>query len=258
MHIAYLDTSFEDIRYFEYVLQDVSEINKITSFSDWKKLLKFLSENKVDFVYCEVKSEYETEYCLIDEINKICPDTRIVYVADTPEYAVEAFEKGAFGYVLKPCIKEKLLIPIDRVLKKSSLVEIKTFGTFDIFVDNKVVLFSNKKAKEMLALMVDYCGKNLNMEQIVDILWEERPFDNNTKTLYRIALKDLRDTLKKHNCYHILKESRGQRSLDITKVRCDYYDYLKNPDGYEGFYGEYMSNYSWGEYTLAKITGNFF
>ena len=258
MHVAYLDTSYDDIKHFEYVMGSTSEIKKVTSFSDWRNLLKFLEENTVDFVYCEIEMKNKSGLELIDKIRVASPDTHTVFVAQTPEYAIEAFEKGAAGYVLKPCSKEKLLIPIYNIKGNKPLIEIRTFGTFDLFVNNTAVLFSNKKAKEMLALMVDYCGKNLNMEQIIDVLWEERPFDNNTKTLYRIALKDLRDTLKKFNCSHILKEQRGQRSLDTTKVKCDYYEYLKHPDTYKGFFGEYMTNYSWGEYTLAKISGNFY
>ncbi|MBR3934005.1 MAG: hypothetical protein IKJ68_08885 [Clostridia bacterium] len=249
MNIAYLDSSEDDIIHFENICKNIVNILKCNSFTDVNELLCFLEHTDIDMVFIEACKNY------IDYTNKIrqaVPGCSIVLVANTADFAINAFEIGLDGYILKPCQKEKILIPLNRFQQHSRYVRIKTFGNFDLFVNNTVVMFSNKKSKEMLALLTDKCGGSLNMEQIIDVLWEDRPYNESTKSLYRIALKDLRDTLKKHNCYHILIESKRQRSLDITKVSCDYFDYLNGKPGVQ-FSGEYMTNYSWGEYTLAKI-----
>lgn len=257
MNIAYLDSLEKDIVYFEDICKNISCISKCNSFTDINELLSFLSHSPANMVFIDVSAKKKDFFCYVDSIRKIASHCSIVFVASSPDYAVNALEMGVDGYVLKPCEIGKILIPINRYLNKQPHVHIKTFGNFDLFVNNKVVMFSNKKSKEMLALLTDKCGGTLNMEQIVDILWEERPYNESTKALYRIALKDLRDTLKKYNCYHILIESKGQRSLDVTKVSCDYYDFLNNSSFSANFSGEYMTNYSWGEYTLAKLIKSF-
>jgi hypothetical protein len=63
--------------------------------------------------------------------------------------------------------------------------------------------------------------------------------------------------LAKVGAAEILIETRGQRSVDTGKVDCDYYELLKQKKQKGVFDGEYMTNYSWGEYTLAKIFENY-
>ena len=196
----------------------------------------------------------------MEHIRKINEKISVVYVTGHDEYALNAFDVGAFGYILKPCNAPKIEKIISRFEltrnypKGRKIIEIKTFGRFDIFINGNAIHFSNKKAKELLALMVDRLGGTVTMEQAIDILWENRPFDEKTKNLYRIALKNLRDTLKQADCIEVLVETRNQRSVDFTKVKCDYYDYVNAKEkNYDMFSGEYMSDYSWGEYTLAKL-----
>ena len=42
----------------------------------------------------------------------------------------------------------------------------------------------------------------------------------------------------------------------MEKVRCDLFDYLSGDEQYSRlFKGSYLTNYSWGEKTLAELTG---
>lgn len=43
-------------------------------------------------------------------------------------------------------------------------------------------------------------------------------------------------------------------AIDIEKVSCDYYDYLRgNASAVNTYAGEYMSDYSWAEFTVAYL-----
>ena len=40
----------------------------------------------------------------------------------------------------------------------------------------------------------------------------------------------------------------------MKEVTCDYYEYLDGkPEGVRSYNGQYMSQYSWGEVTLAEL-----
>lgn len=255
MKFAYFDSDKNDVVYFRNIISNLPYIESCAAFTSIKRLFDYIKNHTVDILFTGISSENTSVSDYINKVKSICPLCSIIFVTTDTNYAYAALKSGATGFILKSDLKEKLMLLTEKkyTAKLQPEVHIKTFGNFDLFVNGKAVMFANKKSKEMLALLTDKCGGSLNMEQIIDVLWEDRPYNESTKVLYRIALKGLRDTLKKHNCYHILIESKRQRSLDITKVSCDYYDFLKNklPSGMFG--GEYMTNYSWGEYTLAKI-----
>ena len=49
----------------------------------------------------------------------------------------------------------------------------------------------------------------------------------------------------------IVIQNNYSYALDIDKIDCDYYAYLKN--GKPEFYGEYMIQYSWAEETCGLL-----
>ncbi len=53
----------------------------------------------------------------------------------------------------------------------------RTFGYFDLFVDERPVMFKSAKAKELLAVLVDRQGGTVTTDQIIGTLWEDRPND---------------------------------------------------------------------------------
>ena len=259
MRIACIDDESYALENFKYLCKDIDEIEEVVCFDNYIELLDHMRINGISLVFADINMPGISGLELIKYIKSIDENIEVVFVTGYDEYALEAFDVGAFGYILKPCSAEKIREILSKcrrmnIQRKQKRMEIKAFGRFDVFVDGKAIYFSNKKAKELLALLVDRRGGIVTMEQAIDALWEDRAFDDSTKTLYRIAAKNLRDTLAKEDCAHVLRESRGQRSLDMADVKCDYFDFINNPlENRELFDGEYMSDYSWGEFTLARI-----
>ena len=130
---------------------------------------------------------------------------------------------------------------------------IRTFGYFDIFVDGKAVTFSNRKSKELLALLVDRNGGAVTSDEATGILWEDAT-DTNARARYRKVAMNLNRTLEQYGIGDIIINSHGTRSLDIAKVECDYFGLLKGDAKYRSKFSDaYMSNYSWAEETLASL-----
>lgn len=139
-------------------------------------------------------------------------------------------------------------------LDSDTLVYIRTFGYFDVFIGGQAVSFPHAKTKELLALLVDRQGGFVSSSEAVSFLWEEESANNTTLSRYRKVAMRLRLTLEEHGAGDIIQVSRGNRRLVTEKVRCDLYDYLRNPKDNTAFKGYYMTNYSWAETTLAQLS----
>ena len=136
-------------------------------------------------------------------------------------------------------------------------VYIRTFGYFDVFVDEKPIPFRNEKSKELFALLVDRRGGFVSSEEAISFLWEEEPANSVTLARYRKVALRLKNILEEYGISDIVESVNGKRRLVTEKVRCDLLDYLSGREEYaQLFKGSYLTNYSWGENTLAELTGD--
>lgn len=133
-------------------------------------------------------------------------------------------------------------------------VTIRAFGYFDVFSDGSPVLFRNKKAKELLALLVDRNGGFVTSHEAVSYLWENEPVNTLTLSRLRKVAMELRNVLASRGIGDIIESADGRRRIIPEKVSCDYFDFLSGDEKYASlFKGVYMMNYSWGEITLAGL-----
>ena len=137
------------------------------------------------------------------------------------------------------------------------IVTIRTFGYFDVFIGERAVAFRNKKAKELFAMLVDRRGGFVSSEEAISFLWEDEPVNPVTLARYRKVALRLKNTLEEYGIQDVMETVDGKRRIVTEKVKCDLYDYLSGKEEYSQlFKGSYLTNYSWGENTLAELTGN--
>ena len=109
-------------------------------------------------------------------------------------------------------------------------------------------MFKSAKAKELLAFLIDRQGGTVTTDQIINVLWEDRPNDEATQNLCSKIVKTLKKELEEYNIGNILIQRRGIRSIDMSQVDCDMYELMKgNVEAKEQFFGDYMLEYSWAE-----------
>ena len=135
-------------------------------------------------------------------------------------------------------------------------VHIRTFGYFDVFVNETPVAFRNEKSKELLALLVDRRGGFVSADEAISFLWEDEPSNPVTLARYRKVALRLKNLLEEYGISDIVESVNGKRRIVAEKVRCDLYEYLSGQK--ELFKGSYLANYSWAESTLGELTGEHF
>ena len=135
-------------------------------------------------------------------------------------------------------------------------VYIRTFGYFDVFVDDRPIAFRNEKSKELFALLVDRRGGFISSEEAISFLWENEPANSVTLARYRKVALRLKNILEEYGIADIVESVNGKRRLATEKVRCDLFDYLTGQEEFSQlFKGSYLTNYSWSENTLATLLG---
>jgi len=133
-------------------------------------------------------------------------------------------------------------------------VQIRTFGYFDVFVEGKPIAFRNEKSKELFALLVDRRGGFVSSEEAIGFLWEDETANPVTLSRYRKVALRLKNLLEEYGIADIVESVSGKRRIVVDRVQCDLYEHLADRSK-QLFKGSYLSNYSWGESTLAELSG---
>ena len=87
--------------------------------------------------------------------------------------------------------------------------------------------------------------------EIIGILFED---EGGREDYFQKLRRDLLSTLEDVGCADAIIHKRGMLGVVVKEVQCDYYDYLNNKkDLSTSYFGEYMSQYSFAEYTNAQL-----
>jgi len=135
-----------------------------------------------------------------------------------------------------------------------SVLQVQTFGNFEVFYMGKPVIFNRNKSKELLAYLVDRRGASVTTAEACGILWEDKEYDFSLQRQFQTVVSDLMKALQKCNCTHIIYRKRNCLCINTSDVDCDVYRLMDGDESVMAQYrGEYMSNYSWAEITAGYL-----
>lgn len=237
----------------------------VMGFDDGKQALEYVSssEESLPYAFLDIRLRGMLGIELAKEIKEIRSETRIIFCSAYTEYALDAFSVHAVGYLLKPITKAKIqetLDQIDMMLNRDPEPErqklvVQTFGHFEAFFNDKPLPWERAKAKELLAFLVDQRGASATNAEIALTLWED---DSKVRSVQTI-ISSLRKTLRRVGMGDVLVRARNRTSINVKKIKCDLYDYLAGDSlAINVYQGEYMSNYSWAEFTNASLYAEIF
>lgn len=230
------------------------DITGVFKFSDCEKALNFVKDTPVNVAFLDINMRGIGGLGLAEKLMKIHPECKIVFCTGYEEYAVSAFQLHVSGYLMKPITAEavqKEINHIKGVNNTKKLLTIKCFGNFEVLYDGRSLPFKRKKAKELLAILVDRHGGGMTAKQICVQLFPDDTDDNKNAAYLRQLVLDLKNTLKLVGAEAVLQHDTPYYRIDTNLVNCDYFRYLE--EGKPSFHGEYMTQYSWAEETCALL-----
>lgn len=221
------------------------------------------SGNDITYAFLDIRMRGTDGLQLAKKLKTIYPNLILFFCTAYTQYALDAFGLYAKGYLMKPIRAKEIERVLDEMVtdwrKTSSTlardIRVQTFGNFEIFLDGKPLVFERAKAKELLAYLVDRHGVSITTKQIALTLWEDSVYDRKLKNIVTATVASLKKTLSSVGIEDIFIKSWNQCAIDVNKIKCDAYDFEKGDIvAINSFHGEYMSNYSWAEFSV----GNFF
>jgi DNA-binding LytR/AlgR family response regulator len=87
----------------------------VAAVDDGGAALETIGERQPDIAFLDIRMPGLTGLEVAAAMAEASPKTQIVFVTAYNQYAIDAFEKGAVDYLLKPIARERLVSTIDRL-----------------------------------------------------------------------------------------------------------------------------------------------
>ena len=228
---------------------------EVAAFRSPEDAMAYAADRQIDIAFLDINMEGYTGLELAKILQAGNPKCNIIFCTGYAEYAIDAYSLYASAYLMKPISEEAVAEAVSKlrypISEKTSRIRIQCFGSFEAFCDEEPIHFKYVRTKELLAYLVDRKGTECRRGEIIAALFED---DLNIE-YYKKLRNDLIDTFAALGAEDALVVSHGGLAINRDKVQCDFYDYLagggSNPPT------EYMTQYSFGEVTLASLQ-NFF
>lgn len=259
MNILAVDDEKNALAGLESVLHRALPQAHIHPFRTGAEALAFAGDTPCAVAFLDIEMRDMSGLELAKRLKEQHGSTNIVFVTGYSEYALDAFDLHASGYLLKPATVEKVQDAMENLRtppeqQGGKRVRVQCFGNFEIFVDGIPLRFTRRQTKELLALLVDRRGAAMNTEQLCATLFEDESDVLQQKNRLRKLVADLSGTLRDAGAEAVFLKHRNSFAVAAEEFDCDYYDFLHGlPSGVNAYAGEYMSQYSWAEMTLAAL-----
>ena len=231
----------------------------ITAFEYPDELLGDAKENGCDIAFLDIHMSEMTGVELAKELKAVNPKMNIIFVTGFSEYAGDAMELHASGYIMKPVTKEKverelcdLRFPI--VPKKDALLRVQCFGNFDVFLPyGSHMRFERSRSKEIFAYLVHRQGSSCTTREIAAPLFEDAPFDKKQQNYVQQLIHALIKSLKAVGAEKAVERSYNALAVNPDVFDCDYYRFKELDAGAVNAYqNEYMSQYYWADFLFDE------
>ena len=260
MRIFAIDDESSALRVLHKAIAQAAPQAEIVDFSLGVDALHAMEDgqNYPDVVFCDIRMPRLDGLALAARIRTASPRTKLVFVTAYSEYAYDAFQLRASGYVMKPVTAEKVRVELDNIAPALPQMPgglwVRCFGSFEVFWERQPLRFARRQTRELLAYLIDREGALCSTEEIIGVLWEDKLDMAVGKNPLRQLIMDLKKTLSAIGMDGILVRRNKWLAVLKDQVPCDYYLMLAGDmEWVNAWCGEYMSQYSWAEMTAGRL-----
>jgi two-component system response regulator LytT len=159
MHALIVDDEPLARNELSYLLKQTDEISAIEEADSIEEALEKLLQEKIDIAFLDIHLTEESGLTLADKMNRMANPPIIVFATAYDEYAIEAFERDARDYLLKPFEQKRVKQTVERAkaILSGKEKEIKettkeAAEVFPVQMDDRIYMV---KVEEILAIEVN-------------------------------------------------------------------------------------------------------
>ena len=197
--IALIDRDIEFCKLFERLL--IRKGYDVFYANNYEKLLAFISQNKVDVLFCEYEHPDNSEGEMCKRIKKMQPSVETVIITAEPEVrvAVKVIKNGAVDYLVKPLLPNELLQRVEMALIVQKEKSVKK--EYEPFANGKELFNKNSTADISEPIQADLRTIALNAEcaKIQEVLRTVNYNKSKAALLLNIDRKTLYNKMKNFN-----------------------------------------------------------
>lgn len=251
MNILAVDDEAISLRLLVRSIQAVVPSATVYSFQKAREALELAQKEKIDIAFLDIRMRNMDGLTMAKELAQYQSKVNVIFCTGYSEYAIEALDIFASGYILKPVTQEAIENVMSHlrypVAEKKCDIQIQCFGNFEVYHQGKPVIFEYQKTKELLAYLVNANGANCSTREIMLALFG----DTEHSPYFQRLRRDLLLTLSKLTDDSIVRQSKGTLGIDKKYVDCDYYEYLEQKGN--TYDGDYMKQYSFSVPTSITL-----
>ena len=146
------------------------ELQVLAACEDGGAALEAIGEHKPDVAFLDIRMPGLTGLEVAAATAEVSPATQIVFVTAYDQYAIQAFERGAVDYLLKPIARERLVGTIARVQGRVGPTS-EHGATLAALIKELGVALPNKSAEAPLVWITASAGKETRLIQIDDVAY---------------------------------------------------------------------------------------
>ncbi|MBT2145734.1 MULTISPECIES: LytTR family DNA-binding domain-containing protein [unclassified Rhodanobacter] len=96
------------------------ELRIVAECEDGASALEAIAEHRPDVAFLDIRMPGLTGLDVAAAIPEISPATQVVFVTAYDQYAIDAFERGAIDYLLKPIVADRLAATVQRLQARAA------------------------------------------------------------------------------------------------------------------------------------------
>ena len=259
MNILAVDDEYFALELLKSALGEVAAGASLFPCQDVQGALQTAREHRIDVAFLDIHMPEMSGVELARRLKSLHPRVNIVFATGYSEYMREGIDLRMSGYIMKPVTPEAVKVELENLRNpiewsNERRIKILTFGNFDVFVDGAPLKFERKQSKEILAYLVDKRGTSATYPELAAMLWEDEEYDRTKQKNLQVYIASLVKTLHGVDVRDLILKSRQGILLNTRIVDCDYYRCLEGDvRAINSFTGQYMSAYSWAEFTVGYL-----
>ena len=259
MNILAVDDERFALELIKHALEAVAGNSTLYFSRDVKSAIEIATQNKIDVAFLDIHMPEKNGIELARELKLINPKINIIFATGFSEHMKEGIDLRISGYILKPVTEEAVKTELENLRNPiewnpEKRIKILTFGNFDVFVNGIPLKFERKQSKEILAYLVNKRGTSATYPELAAMLWEDEEYDRTKQKNLQVYVASLVKTLHSVDVKDLILKNRQGILINTKIVDCDYFRFLEGDvRAINSFTGEYMSSYSWAEFTVGYL-----